>query len=87
MDFTKTAGILIQIAISALVGFIYFKTSKKTLLGNLWGAIIVGVIGGVLVSLGLTQINKWLSFFTVDFVSTVFGALILLWVFAKLSTH
>jgi uncharacterized membrane protein YeaQ/YmgE (transglycosylase-associated protein family) len=89
MDLKILLAILLQIAVSALVGFIYFKTSKKTLLGNLLGSIIVGIIGGVLVGFGLSQINNWIKLYltSVDFVSTIFGSLILLWIYSRLSTH
>lgn len=78
--------ILIQIGVGALAGFLYLKLLKKPVFGNLWGALIVGVIGGVLGGFFLNGITQFLILnpLTVNFIATLLGAYVLLWVFSKL---
>ncbi len=79
----------IQMIVGALAGIYYIKVMKKPIFGNFWGAVIFGVIGGILGGffLGLTNITKLLSNNTlsVDFIATLFGAFALLWLFSKIA--
>lgn len=79
--------ILIQIGVGALAGFLYVKVLKKPVLGHMWGAIVVGVIGSVLGGFFLNRVTYFLvnNPLTVDFVATLFGAYILLWLLSKLA--
>ncbi len=78
--------ILIQLGVGALAGFLYVKVLKKPVFGQLWGALIVGVIGGVLGGFFLNNVTKFLVLnpLTVDFIATLVGAYILLWLLSKL---
>jgi len=81
--------ILIQMLVGALAGFYFVKVIKRPVLGNIWGAIIVGVIGSVLGGFFLDTIIKYMvnSFFAVNFVAALFGGFFLIWVFSKLTHH
>ena len=81
--------ILVQIICGALAGFYFVKLIKRPVLGDLWGAIIVGVIGSVLGGFFLDKIFVFLvdNFFTVDFIATFFGAFLLIWLYSKLAHH
>lgn len=83
---------LISIAVGALFGIFYVKVLKKPVLGNLWGGIIIGIVGGVLVGNLLTKLIPHLRFLidnelNVDFVATFIGAFLLIWVFHKITKH
>jgi uncharacterized membrane protein YeaQ/YmgE (transglycosylase-associated protein family) len=85
---TGILGILIQIGLGAFAAFYYVKIIKRPVFGHLWGAMIVGVIGGVLGGFFLKYITKFLvepPYIPVDFVATLFGAFLLIWVFSKLA--
>lgn len=80
-------AILIQIAVGVIAGFYFVKVIKKPIFGQLWGAIIVGVIGGVLFGFFSKNITKILveNPLAVDFIGTFFGAFLLIWVFSKIA--
>lgn len=79
--------ILIQIAVGALAGFLYVKVLKKPVFGGIWGALIIGVVGSVLGGFFLNRITNILILnpLTVDFIATLAGAYVLLWVLGKLA--
>ncbi len=79
--------ILIQIIVGGIAGFYYVRIIKRPVFGNLWGSIIVGVIGSVLGGFFLDRIIGFLvqNPLTVDFVATFFGAFLLIWLFSKLA--
>ena len=82
--------ILIQIGVGALTGLFYLKLLKKPVIGNLWGALIIGVIGGVLGGFFFGTLTKITYFLTtnvlsVDFIATLAGSFLLLWFASKLA--
>lgn len=79
--------ILIQIALGAIAGWYYIKIMKRSVFGNLWGAIVVGIIGSVLGCIALDGIFTYLinNPLTVNFVAAFFGAFLLIWIFSKLA--
>lgn len=85
-------GILLQILIGIGAGFYFVKLIKRPVLGHVWGGIIVGVIGSVVIGFFLNTfgIFKWLEAnnpFSVDFLANGFGAFLLIWIFSKLTHH
>ncbi|OHD53673.1 MAG: hypothetical protein A2Y33_07060 [Spirochaetes bacterium GWF1_51_8] len=84
-------GILIMVAVGALCGIYYVKVLKKPMIGHLAGGIIIGVIGSVLGGffLGMLEpVFKWLISnppLNVNFIATFAGALLLVWVFSRIS--
>jgi uncharacterized membrane protein YeaQ/YmgE (transglycosylase-associated protein family) len=86
--------LLIQMIVGALAGIFYLKVMKKPMFGQFWGAIIFGVIGGILGAyfLGTININNQSitqslikNPLSVDFLATIFGSFALLWLFSKIS--
>ncbi len=87
MDIMFIIGILIQIAVGIAAGYFYIKVVKRPVLGNFWGAAIVGIIGGVLGGFSLKYITYFLVLnpLAVDFVATLAGSFFLIWLFSKLA--
>lgn len=80
----------IQMVVGALAGIFYIKIMKKPMFGQFWGAVVFGIVGGILGGyfLGsLTEITQFLvkNFLSVDFIATLFGAFALLWLFSKIA--
>lgn len=83
---------IILVAVGAFTGFFYVKVLKKQVLGNVWGAIIIGIVGGVLGGFLLSKVFPQLIFLmdnklNVDFIATITGALLLVWIFHKITKH
>lgn len=81
---------LILFAVGALAGLFVVKVMKKPILGNVWGGVVIGIIGSVLGGFFLDPLIMLLSFLltnklNVNFVASTLGALIVLWIFYKIS--
>ena len=78
---------LCLIVVGIASGFYYVKFLKRSVVGGIWGACVVGVIGAVLGGYILKYITKYLitNIVDVDFVATFFGAFFLIWLLSKLS--
>ncbi len=79
--------ILIQMLVGAIAGFYYVRIIKRPVFGNLWGAIIVGVIGSVLGGFFLDKIMPYLinNPLSVDFVACFLGSFFIIWIFSKMA--
>ncbi len=82
-------SLLIQMVVGALAGLYYLKVIKKPMFGQFWGAVVFGVLGGILGGffLGSLEITQFLvkNSLNVDFVATLVGAFALLWLFSKIA--
>jgi len=81
-------SLLVKILVGVGSGFFVVKVLKKEIIGHLWGAIIIGVIGSILGSFIDPIIAKMGFLITndlnVNFVAAFLGAFVLIWVFTKL---
>lgn len=81
-------SLTVKILVGVLSGFVFVKIMKKRMVGHLWGAIIVGVVGSILGSFMDPVIVKLGFLITndlhVNFVAAFIGAFLLIWIFAKL---
>lgn len=81
---------LVLIAVGALAGLFVVKVMKKPILGNVWGGIVIGILGSVLGGFFLDRLIMMLKFLltnpiNVNFVASTIGALVVLWIFYKIS--
>lgn len=84
----KLVSIAIQVLVGIVSAFYFIKIIKKPVFGNLWGAIVVGIIGSVL---GGFFLNKFIDILvnnglTVNFVACFIGAFFFIWLVSKI-TH
>jgi uncharacterized membrane protein YeaQ/YmgE (transglycosylase-associated protein family) len=75
------------VAIGIASGFYYVKLLKRNVLGGIWGACVVGVIGAVLGGELLRDTTRYLieNKLDVNFITTFFGAFFLIWILSKIS--
>lgn len=83
-------SIIVLIAVGAISGLLYVKVFKKKMIGNVWGALIIGVVGGSLIGFFIIKFERWIPVvtdnkITVGFSAALVGAFFLLWVFSKIS--
>jgi uncharacterized membrane protein YeaQ/YmgE (transglycosylase-associated protein family) len=80
---------LIYIAMGLACALYFAFVLKRPLLGRLWGAIIVGVIGsflgGVVDQLFARLIARLTDFQSVNLVAAFLGAMLLIWTLSKVS--
>jgi len=81
---------LIYVTVGFACAIYYVFLLKRQMLGNFWGALVAGIIGsfagGILHQL-LPQVVQWLTDFqSVDLIAALLGALLLIWILAKVST-
>ncbi len=81
---------IVLLGVGALTGLFVVKVLKKPILGNVWGGVVIGIIGSVLGGFFLDRIIMMLKFLltnkiNVNFVASTLGALIVLWIFYKIS--
>ncbi len=81
-------NIFLTYAFVGLLGAVYFfYVLKKPLLGNFWGALLVGLLGsflGGLINEIFSDVIRFLTDFnSVNVFASLFAAFFLLWVFSK----
>lgn len=81
---------LIYIAMGLACALYFAFVLRRPLLGRLWGAIIVGVIGsflgGVVDQLFSRLIARLTDFQSVNLVAAFLGAMLLIWTLSKVSS-
>lgn len=80
---------LIYIGIGLACAVYFAFVLKRPILGRLWGAIIVGVIGsflgGIADQLFAPLIAKLADFQSVNLIAAFLGAMLLIWILSKVS--
>jgi len=87
-----TINIFLTYVIVGLAAAIYFYfILKKYLIGKFWGALVVGLVGSFLGGVINHFFGKYLEelskYNDVNLFAALIAALILLWVFSKVSSH
>ncbi|MCX7821249.1 MAG: CPP1-like family protein [Brevinematales bacterium] len=84
----KLVSISIQVLVGVVAAFYFIKIIKKPVFGNLWGAIVVGIIGSVLGGFFLNKIIDVMvnNGLTVNFVACFIGSFFFIWLVSKI-TH
>ncbi|MBN1799033.1 MAG: GlsB/YeaQ/YmgE family stress response membrane protein [Spirochaetales bacterium] len=85
-------NIFLTYVIVGLAAAIYFYfILKKYLIGKFWGALVVGFVGsflgGVINHFFGTYLAELSRYNDVNIFASLIAALILLWVFSKVSSH
>jgi len=70
-----------------LTGWFVYSILKKHTLGNLWGAIIVGIIGAYIGHFSLKPLMEWITdlFDQVNVIYAIVGAFSVVWILTKVS--
>jgi len=79
-------SLVIYFVIGIGIGAFFFYVLKKHVLGEIWGASIVGIIGSILGGYLIGTVFEWLKKIGyLDAGAAILGALILVWLYALVS--
>ncbi len=86
MELKILLSLLIIILISAIIAYYYSKIKGYRFLGNFWGALIIGVAGGILLNFSLTSTIKFFEqTFNINILAVFIGAYFFIKIFNKIT--
>ncbi len=79
-------SLLIILLVSGLIAYYYTKIRKFRFLGNFWGALVIGLAGGILMNYSLVSLIKFFEEgFNINILSVFFGAYFFIKIFHKIT--